>query len=152
MADMYGGELFKRRVEACQGALRERDADAVICFPGSNMTYLSGFSEEPMERHLLLFVTRSETALLAPELYAEQLAAESWVEDRRTWADGDNLRELIEEITTGLGIGGGGGGSRGHGGSGESGFVHKVIFPADFFNAKTNVRDSAAETHAERTK
>ena len=75
---------FRRRVEACQGALRDRDADAVICFPGSNMTYLSGFAEEPMERHLPLFITRSETTFLAPEQYAEQLVDESWVADRRT--------------------------------------------------------------------
>jgi len=106
-------EPFRRRVEVCQDALEDRNAEAVICFPGSNMTYLSGFSEEPMERHLLLFVTRSETVFLAPELYAEQLAAESWVTDRRTWADGDDPRNLIDGIATDLGIGGGGSGGDG---------------------------------------
>lgn len=97
---------FRRRVEACQETLHERNAEAVICFPGSNMTYLSGFAEEPMERHLLLFVTQSETVFLAPELYAEQLAAESWIEDRRIWADGDDPRNLIDAVCTDLGIGG----------------------------------------------
>ena len=95
---------FRRRVDACRAALKARDVEAVICFPRSNMTYLSGFAEESMERHLLLFVTRDETVFLAPELYAEQLGNETWIEDRRTWADGDDPRRLIASVVADLGI------------------------------------------------
>jgi Xaa-Pro aminopeptidase len=107
-SDASSAEPFRRRVEACQDALEAENADAVICFPGSNMTYLSGFAEEPMERHLLLFLTQKDAVFLVPELYAEQLAAESPVEDRRTWADGDDPRELIDSIAADLDIDGSG--------------------------------------------
>jgi Xaa-Pro aminopeptidase len=95
---------FERRTRDCQAALRERGADAVVLFPGSNMFYLSGFDEAPSERHLLLFVpAEGEPAFVAPTMYREQL--DTWVEDRRLWDDGDDPVALLEAVTADLELG-----------------------------------------------
>ncbi|MFC6797089.1 Xaa-Pro peptidase family protein [Haladaptatus sp. DYSN1] len=95
---------FERRTRACQEALAA-DADAVVCFPGENMYYLSGFHDEPMERHLFLFVARKgDPIFVAPELYEAQIRDASWVEDVRTWADGDDPRRLVENVLIDLDI------------------------------------------------
>ncbi|ADD07493.1 putative Xaa-Pro dipeptidase (plasmid) [Natrialba magadii ATCC 43099] len=90
--------LMQNRLDRAQEALEREGADALILFPSSNMGYLSGFQEEPMERHLFLFVTREETLFLAPEMYDEQLAAESVISTIRTWSDGDDPTALLAEI------------------------------------------------------
>lgn len=62
---------FERRTRACQERLAADDTDAVVLFPSRNLLYLSGFDEEPAERHLLLFVPRDgEPVFLVPDLYA----------------------------------------------------------------------------------
>ncbi|OIB58818.1 M24 family metallopeptidase [Natrialba sp. SSL1] len=90
--------LIHDRLDRARETLEQEGADALILFPSSNMGYLSGFQEEPMERHLFLFVTREETLFLAPEMYDEQLAAESVVSTVRTWSDGDDPTVLLAAI------------------------------------------------------
>lgn len=78
---------FERRLAACRRRLAAIDAALAVLFPSPNLTYLSGFDEPPSERHLLLFVPRDgDPAFVAPELYADQLAATP-VDDVRTYAD-----------------------------------------------------------------
>ncbi|WP_332898047.1 M24 family metallopeptidase [Haladaptatus sp. CMSO5] len=96
---------FERRTRVCQDALTAADADALICFPGENMYYLSGFHDEPMERHLFFILAREgDPIFIAPELYEGQIRAASWVEDVRTWADGDDPRKLVENVLIDLDI------------------------------------------------
>ena len=96
---------FEERTRACQRALADVDADGVVLFPSSNLYYVSGFEEEPAERHLLLFVGRDgDPVFVAPEMYATQLAEESWVTDVRTWADGEDPTELAAEVLDELAI------------------------------------------------
>jgi Xaa-Pro aminopeptidase len=102
MSGTFDAEVFGRRIETLQRALRNRNIDALVCVPGSNMTYLSGFDEQPGERHLFLFVTPDRAAFLLPEMYAGQVAAASPIADRRTWTDGDSPRDLIASIGTDL--------------------------------------------------
>ncbi len=96
---------FKRRTRECQRRLREdHDADAVVCFPGSNLYYLTGFDETPGERHLLLFLTGDDLAFLVPELYADQVAAASWLDDLRVWADDEDAAVAVAETVAALGL------------------------------------------------
>ncbi|WP_313694621.1 aminopeptidase P family protein [Halorarum halobium] len=46
----------ERRTRAARVRLRERGDDCLVLFPSTNLLYLSGFEEQPGERHLLLFV------------------------------------------------------------------------------------------------
>lgn len=71
------------------------------------MHYLPGFDDEPMERHLLLFVSTDDTIFVIPEMYDEQIATASWVEDRRSWIDDENPVALIENVGDDLGLAGG---------------------------------------------
>lgn len=66
----------------------------MVLFPGSNLQYLTGFDGAPSERHLLLFVTETTHALLAPELYETQVLAESTLEGDalRVWSDAGDPR------------------------------------------------------------
>jgi Xaa-Pro aminopeptidase len=98
----------ERRTRACQDRLREGPADAVVCFPSTNLQYLSGFVDEPGERHLLLFVpAEGDPVFLVPDLYEHQVREESWIEDVRTWADSDDPREATATVVTDLGLAGG---------------------------------------------
>ncbi|MEY7850637.1 M24 family metallopeptidase [Natrarchaeobius sp. A-rgal3] len=96
--------IVEDRLERARAGLERAGADALVCFPSSNTHYLSGFDEEPMERHLFLFVTRDRAAFLAPEMYDEQIRAESVVEDVRTWSDGEEPTAALEAIGTDLGL------------------------------------------------
>jgi Xaa-Pro aminopeptidase len=96
---------FEERTRDARARLRTLGADLVL-FPGPNLYYLSGFDEQPGERHLLLFVPREgDPTFLVPDLYAEQVRATSWVEDVRTWADDDDPREALAAVVADLPLG-----------------------------------------------
>lgn len=95
MGDM---DAFKHRLRSCQRALAERSVDAIALFPSSNLYYVSGFREEPGERHLLLFVTAADAVFVAPSMYEGQLREQSIIDDIRTWTDGDDPTELVEGL------------------------------------------------------
>ncbi|WP_338599400.1 Xaa-Pro peptidase family protein [Sulfolobus tengchongensis] len=61
------------RIKKVQEELERLNADYIIIGTTSNMQYLIGFSEEQMERPLLLFITKDDYFVLAPKLYEEQL-------------------------------------------------------------------------------
>ncbi|WP_265107944.1 M24 family metallopeptidase [Halosolutus halophilus] len=94
------------RVSALQRRLDEQDADLAVCFPGPNLTYLTGFDDSPSERHLLLFVPRTGApTLVAPELYEQQLRA-CPIDDLRVWADEDDPLDVLATVVSDLDIGG----------------------------------------------
>ncbi|PSQ17018.1 aminopeptidase P family protein [Halobacteriales archaeon QS_8_69_26] len=94
---------FERRIRECQSAL-EGDADAAVLFPGPNLTYLTGFDEDPSERHFLLFVTPGDVAFVVPELSAAQVRDATHVEDLRVWADGDDPAAVVADAVGDLGL------------------------------------------------
>ncbi|APW99910.1 peptidase [Halobiforma lacisalsi AJ5] len=100
-------DVVQRRLERARDRLSERGIDALVCFPSSNMGYLAGFEEEPMERHLFLFVTPETELFVAPEMYDDQLRDASPVTDIRTWSDGDDPVALVERVGDELGLSGG---------------------------------------------
>lgn len=96
---------FERRTQRLQQRLQGGDGDAVVCFPSPNLYYLTGFWEEPMERPLYCLIPpEGHPVMVAPELYREQISDETWVEDLRTYADGEDPHELAEEVAYDLGI------------------------------------------------
>ncbi|MBZ6494028.1 M24 family metallopeptidase [Natrinema longum] len=99
---------FERRIAACQRRLAETGADLAVCFPGPNLTYLTGFEESPSERHLLLFVPeRGDPALVAPAMYAEQLSALPIAAlQLRLWDDADDPLEHVVDVLEEYSVGG----------------------------------------------
>jgi len=63
------------RIKALLSLMEENGIDYVIFGPTSNMFYLTGFSEEQMERPLLLIVGKGEAYFLASKIYEEQLSS-----------------------------------------------------------------------------
>ncbi|MFB6136035.1 MAG: M24 family metallopeptidase [Halobacteriaceae archaeon] len=101
MADTDAEGPFERRARACQRALRAAEADAVVLFPSPNLYYVTGFHEEPSERHLFwLLPSEGDPVFVVPDIYREQVT-ETWVGDVRTWGDADDpldpLREVVAE-------------------------------------------------------
>ncbi|WP_435332760.1 M24 family metallopeptidase [Haloarchaeobius sp. TZWWS8] len=92
-------DAFERRTRDCQKRLRDQDVDAAVLFPSPNLFYATGFHEEPGERHLFLFVpAEGEPVFLVPELYGSQVREETWVDDVRTWADGEDPVEHVRDV------------------------------------------------------
>lgn len=114
---------FERRTREAQRLLRDgtdstdssdshgtatATADALVLFPSRNLQYLTGFEEEPGERHLLLFVpSDGDPVFLVPDLYAEQIRQETWIGDVRTWADEGDPTARLADVTTDLSLDGG---------------------------------------------
>ncbi|ELZ37274.1 aminopeptidase P family protein [Halorubrum distributum] len=108
-ADLSGEESTRphdRRRERAASRLDEVDAAGLVAFPSRNLQYLTGFAEEPGERHFFLVVPAAsaadpEPALLAPALYETQVREATSVAEIRTWSDGDDpvaaTRELLAD-------------------------------------------------------
>ncbi|RQG99631.1 M24 family metallopeptidase [Natrarchaeobius oligotrophus] len=98
---------IEARLERAREALAASGADALVCFPSTNMYYLSGFEDEPMERHLLLFVTSDADLFVAPEMYDHQIRDASPIDDVRTWGDDEDPTHLLEAVGGELDLDGG---------------------------------------------
>ncbi|WP_254861577.1 M24 family metallopeptidase [Halovivax gelatinilyticus] len=96
---------FETRLHRCQDALS--DDETLVLFPSPNLLYLTGFEEEPAERHLLAFVTPGDFAIVAPEMYADQIIEETYIERVDAWADGDDPMAVVEDVLSRLGVEGG---------------------------------------------
>lgn len=92
------------RIEDAQRRLASVEGDVLVLFPGSNLTYLIGFDEEPAERHLFLLLTPDDYRLFAPSMYEEQLLDETVAQSIATWADGDDPITCLEEVFEALDI------------------------------------------------
>ena len=107
-------DVHAERRERAAARLREAGADGLVCFPSRNLQYLTGFAEEPGERHLLLVVPADgratdgasvpEPAFLVPALYETQVREETTVDAVRTWADGDDPAAAVRELLGDLGL------------------------------------------------
>ena len=62
------------RLEKLRELMRTKKIDYMIIGPGSNMFYLTGFTEEQMERPLFFVIDNWNAYFLAPKLYEEQLS------------------------------------------------------------------------------
>ena len=90
---------FEERTRTLQSRLEEAGVSGAVIFPSPNLYYLTGFWEEPMERHLLFLVPASgEPAFLAPTLYESQLRDETWVESIQTFDDGEDPTTVLQAL------------------------------------------------------
>lgn len=92
------------RLDAVQLGLKKVDAAIGVFGLSSNLRYLTGFSDEPGERLLLLIVPREGKAtMIVPALYADQVDAQSPPAALRVWKDGEDpqvmLREIADEVS-----------------------------------------------------
>jgi Xaa-Pro aminopeptidase len=106
-------DIHADRRRRAAARLRDAGAEGLVCFPSRNLQYLTGFDEEPGERHFLLAVpaadrsdggrgARDAPTLLVPALYESQVREETTVATVRTWADGDDpvaaARDLLADL------------------------------------------------------
>lgn len=82
------------RIKKLQAMMKERGIDYVIIGPTSNMFYLTGFTEEQMERPLFFIVGEGTNYFLAPKLYEEQLSKYGF--DIISYADGEDPYSKID--------------------------------------------------------
>ncbi len=92
---MYDGRLAR-----CRSLMKMAGVDLLALTPGPNMTYMTGFMEEPGERLLTSLIPREgEPLFLVPELYEEQVAGSTWIDSLRVWKDsGDPMKELATAV------------------------------------------------------
>jgi Xaa-Pro aminopeptidase len=90
---------FEDRTRRCQRALRGVGADAAVLFPSPNLFYVTGFHEEPSERHFLCVVPdEGDPTVIAPSMYAGQLRDGTWIEDVRSWDDDEDPLAVLETV------------------------------------------------------
>lgn len=97
-------KTFEDRLHRSQDALAEQSIDALVLFPSPNLFYLTGFEEEPAERHLLAFVTPNEFAIVAPTMYADQIMEETYIDNVDNWNDGEDPMTVVNDVLDRLGI------------------------------------------------
>jgi Xaa-Pro aminopeptidase len=100
-------DTFEDRTRRCQRRLGDVHADAAVLFPSPNFFYVTGFHEDPSERHFLCFVPSAETGdptLVAPKMYGEQLREGTWIDDVRTWDDDEDPLALVDTVVSDLGL------------------------------------------------
>jgi Xaa-Pro aminopeptidase len=90
---------YRKRVERCQGLMREREIDALFLALGPNMYYLSGFLEEPGERLLTLIIPQSGNPLfLVPEMYEEHVRTFSWIDNLVPWKESQDPKTVLSTV------------------------------------------------------
>ncbi len=98
-------DAHKSRIAKAQARMTELGFDLTALSLGSNMLFLSGFTDEPGERLLLLLVPREGSPIfIAPQLYADQIRQASSVADVRAWKDGDDPEALLKRTTAEFGL------------------------------------------------
>jgi len=98
-------ELFKRRYAKCRKTMAERGLDCVVVFPGTNMYYLTGFMEDPLERLLVAVLPRSsEPVFIVPELYEKQVKNSTWISEVRAWKDEEDPNRILSEVLRSLSL------------------------------------------------
>ncbi|WP_323677188.1 Xaa-Pro peptidase family protein [Halorubellus sp. PRR65] len=105
MTEHFDEAVFRDRTDRVQDALRAADADLAVLFPSSNLDYVSGFDEEPAERHLFLLLGRTgDPVFVVPDLYETQVRHESWVADVRAYGDGEDPMRVVAGVLDDLGV------------------------------------------------
>ncbi|MFB6135246.1 MAG: M24 family metallopeptidase [Halobacteriaceae archaeon] len=89
------------RLERVREDLAAAPADALVCYPGPNMQYLTGFRGEPDDRYVLALVEADRLLFVAPEQYEGQIRDHTDLGATRTVPANDPetvARALLEEL------------------------------------------------------
>jgi Xaa-Pro aminopeptidase len=93
------------RLDAARAGLREAGATALVCGPGPDARYLSGWSASPSERLALLVVPATgEPALLIPALEAAAVRESTAVATVRTWSDEADPTDALVDLVASRGL------------------------------------------------
>lgn len=98
--------VFRGRLNRAKQLLTARDFAGVILFPSPNLFYLTGFDEEPAERHLFFIVTETDHAMVAPMMYDEQIVEETYLDQIFAWDDGTDPMTVTAEAFDAVGLSG----------------------------------------------
>ena len=93
---MTSSTLYGERLSAVQSELRRCSASLLVVGLSSSMRYLTGFTDEPGERLLVLLIPREgEPAFVVPELYAEQVLTTTGFARHFVWADHEGSHHAL---------------------------------------------------------
>lgn len=84
------------RVRRLESLLSSRGIDVAIITPGSNMAYLTGFREPPMERPIMLAVGAGGPLMVVPKLYEDQVRGVP--ADVVAYRDGEDPFQLLKRM------------------------------------------------------
>jgi Xaa-Pro aminopeptidase len=97
--------VYTSRIAKAQELMAQSGTELLALSLGSNMRYLSGFTDEPGERLLLLLIPQEgNPVFIVPELYADQVHQVSPFEDVRVWNDADDPTVLVKRTIADLGL------------------------------------------------
>lgn len=100
---MLSPSVAQQRLGAVRRGLASVGAAAVVVGLSTNMRYLTGFSDEPGERMLVLVVPRDgEPTMIVPELYADQVRAFAPAYNTVVWSDGEDPTLIVRDVARGL--------------------------------------------------
>jgi len=98
---------YSARLAAAHRRLQSSDAAAVVLSPSQNLQYLTGFTEEPSDRALFVFLTADrEPICFAPALAADQLRERTPLETIRTWSDDEGPEKPLSRLLSELALDG----------------------------------------------
>ncbi|MFA9518033.1 aminopeptidase P family protein [Halopenitus sp. H-Gu1] len=104
-SDLPDRQTFDRRVAAVQDRLDSGIADGVVCFPSSNLQYLTGIAETPGERHFLyLTPADGDPALLVPELSLADVRETVPETEIRSWGDDEDPLPAVRALIADRGV------------------------------------------------
>jgi len=90
---------FEERIVRVQELMRKEGAGLLIISPGANMRYMTGFTDDSLERMLLVFLfPEGEPRFLVPELYAAQVEERAAFPATHVWRDGQGPYVAIKDI------------------------------------------------------
>ena len=104
--DPFDRKALDRRVAAVRERLADEAADGVVCFPSSNLRYLTGVAETPGERHFLyLLPIEGDPALLVPELSAADVRETVPTgTEVRSWSDEEDPVPAVRRLLVDRGV------------------------------------------------
>lgn len=90
--------VYTERLARLQELMEKSDVASVIIPPGPNFFYLTGFETESMERLAAIIVTGHGIIAICPDLMKEQLLANSWIDEIRSWNDAQDPYSMIKNL------------------------------------------------------
>ncbi len=101
---MPSSQPYRSRLTRARRLMETKGIGLLALFPGVNMAYMTGFREEPGERLLLCLIPGAgEPLFIVPRLYEEHVVQTTWVEDLRSWNDGEDPAHLLGRALRDLG-------------------------------------------------
>lgn len=97
--------IYDFRLKEVRKKMEQREVDAIVLFPSSNLYYMSGFKTFPEGRLLLTIIPiEGEPFFFAPKLYESQLKKDACFDEMILWNDEENPYERLKQVMTERGL------------------------------------------------